>query len=72
MGKEMLSVKISGITCGNSIVRAKKAIMSIAGVSQVRIDLAENIAHITGNPSPDAVITALKEAGFAPGAANKR
>ncbi len=66
MSNENLRIKIGGVTCGNSIVRAQKVIKAIEGVSHVRIDLAENVARITGKPSPDAIIAALNEAGFAP------
>ena len=59
-----LQIQVSGICCGNSIVRAQKVIKVIKGVSKVRIDLANNLAHITGNPSPQAVVSALIEAGF--------
>ena len=70
MKKENLCIQISGVTCGNSIVRAQKAIKAITGVEHVRIDLAKNVARITGNPSPDAIVVALKEAGFAPKTGN--
>lgn len=64
MNDEGLQIQVSGICCGNSIVRAQKIIKAIEGVSKVRIDLANNLAHITGNPSPQAVVSALVDAGF--------
>ena len=64
MSQDNLQISVSGICCGNSIVRAQKVIKAIEGVSKVRIDLANNLAHISGNPSPHAVVKALIEAGF--------
>ena len=64
MSQDNLRISVNGICCGNSIVRAQKVIKAIEGVNKVRIDLANNLAHISGNPSPHAVVTALIEAGF--------
>ena len=64
MSQDNLQISVDGICCGNSIVRAQKVIKSIEGVGKVRIDLANNLAHISGDPSPDVVVAALIEAGF--------
>ena len=64
MSNADLKIQVSGICCGNSIVRAQKAIKTIEGVDRVRIDLANNLAHISGSPSPQAVVAALEAAGF--------
>jgi len=55
---------IGGICCGNSIVRAQKAIKSVAGVIKARIDLAKGLAHVDGEADPAAVVAALMQAGF--------
>lgn len=64
MYQTSLQINVSGICCGNSIVRARKVIKAFDSVSGVRIDLANNLAHIEGNPDPEAVVVALIEAGF--------
>ena len=64
MSQDNLRISVSGICCGNSIVRAQKAIKAIEGVNKVRIDLANNLAHIEGAPDPEAVVAGLIDAGF--------
>ena len=64
MHEKNFQISVGGICCGNSIVRAQKAIKTVEGVHKVRIDLANNLAHISGDLSPQAVVTALIDAGF--------
>ena len=64
MSQDNLRISVSGICCGNSIVRAQKAIKAIEDVNKVRIDLANKLAHIEGGPDPEAVVAGLIGAGF--------
>jgi Cu+-exporting ATPase len=64
MTEQTQDIPISGICCGNSIVRAQKTIKAVAGVTGVRIDLARHVAQVRGHFSADAVIAALNAAGF--------
>ena len=64
MNKSSLQIKIGGICCGNSIVRAQKVIKEFDGVQGVRIDLANNLAHIKGSPDANEIVAALIGAGF--------
>jgi copper chaperone CopZ len=67
MSETMRDIPIAGVCCGNSIVRAQKAIKAVAGVTGVRIDLAHNLAHVRGDFDAEAIIAALNAAGFAAG-----
>ena len=58
------SFDIGGVCCGNSIVKAQKAIRSVAGVIKTRIDLAKGLAHVESETDPAAVVAALTQAGF--------
>ncbi|MDA8364736.1 MAG: cation transporter [Gammaproteobacteria bacterium] len=62
---------IGGVCCGNSIVKALKAIRSVADVTQARIDLAKGLAHVEGEADPAAVVAALTQAGFSAAPAAK-
>jgi len=64
MTEQTQDIPISGICCGNSIVRAQKTIKSVAGVTGVRIDLTRHVAQVRGNFNADTVIAALNAAGF--------
>ncbi|TCK17985.1 heavy-metal-associated domain-containing protein [Thiogranum longum] len=64
MSQSDVQIKVGGICCGNSIVRAQKVIKAFDEVKAVRIDLANNLAHIEGSPDPEAIVAALIGAGF--------
>lgn len=66
-----LMFNIGGVCCGNSIVRAQKAIKTVAGVTKARIDLAKQLALVEGEADPVAVVTALTAAGFMASPANE-
>ena len=64
MNESTTEIPISGICCGNSIVRAQKLIKSIAGVEAVRIDLARKVAIVRGSFDTQAVTDVIATAGF--------
>lgn len=64
MNESTTEIPISGICCGNSIVRAQKLIKSIVGVEAVRIDLARKVAIVRGSLDTQADREVIATAGF--------
>ena len=64
MNESTTEIPISGICCGNSIVRAQKLIKSIVGVEAVRIDLARKVAIVRGSLDTQADTEVIATAGF--------
>jgi copper chaperone CopZ len=64
MGKFDLTADIQGMSCAHCSAAVTEAIKGVPGVSGVEVKLKENKAYIKGNPNKDAVIEAVKEAGF--------
>ncbi|MCM1452495.1 MAG: cation transporter [Clostridium sp.] len=56
--------KISGMMCKHCAARVEKAIMAVAGVSSVEINLEKGIADVKGDAMPDAVMSAVAAAGY--------
>jgi copper chaperone CopZ len=48
MSETPFEISITGIWCGSGIVRAKKAIREVPGVTAVKVDLARSIAVVEG------------------------
>lgn len=60
-------VKIEGMMCGHCKANVEKSIGSVAGVSEVKVDLAAKQAAVTFDPavaSLDAIKAAVKNAGY--------
>ncbi|WP_456374352.1 CopZ family metallochaperone [Thiolapillus sp.] len=57
-------LKISGMTCGHCVAHTQKALEAVPGVTQVEVTLEPGGAVITGDASLDALIAAVKDAGY--------
>lgn len=55
---------LSGLTCASCVASVEKAIKAVNGVDSVNVNLAERTALIYGQASPQAVITAIEQAGY--------
>jgi copper chaperone len=57
---------VQGMTCGHCVVSVAEEVSKIAGVSDVRVDLASGRVVITSDqPVTDAAVTeAVEEAGY--------
>ncbi len=58
------SFKIGGMRCNHCKNTAEKAIRKIPSVMEVTIDLSNNTAHVKGNPTDEAIKSAVEEIGF--------
>jgi copper ion binding protein len=60
-------IKIEGMMCGHCQANVEKAIGAVAGVSEVKVDLAAKQATVTFDPgvaSLDAIKAAVVDAGY--------
>ena len=62
----MQSFPIDGMTCASCVRRVEKAIAGVEGVAQAAVNLATERADVewTGKPASDAVVAAIKKAGY--------
>lgn len=55
---------IDGMSCASCVNRVQNALQQVQGVSQARVNLAERSALVLGDATPDALIQAVKNAGY--------
>ncbi|MCF1958444.1 copper ion binding protein, partial [Escherichia coli] len=55
---------IDGMTCASCVSKVHKALQSVDGVENVRVNLAERSALVTGEIDHDALVTAIEKAGY--------
>ncbi|MBD8531201.1 MULTISPECIES: heavy metal translocating P-type ATPase [unclassified Massilia] len=63
-GPVAASFDISGMTCGSCVARVEKAIRAVPGVAQVSVNLATERASVQGAAASEAVIAAVRKAGY--------
>lgn len=56
---------IDGMSCASCVGRVQNALQSVPGVSQARVNLAERSALVLGTASPQMLIDAVSNAGYA-------
>ena len=61
---DMIHLKITGMTCNHCVMHTKKALGSVSGVESVEVALEPGAAKVSGNADHDALIAAVKEAGY--------
>ena len=61
---EMLTLHISGLKCNHCKGNAEKAIRTVAGVTDVNIDLASGETIVSGNPEKEDVVRVVESLGF--------
>ncbi|MCP4992981.1 MAG: copper-translocating P-type ATPase, partial [Gammaproteobacteria bacterium] len=59
-----IQLKITGMNCGHCSASAQKALEAVAGVEHVEVTLEPGGATVTGSAGSDALIAAVKEAGY--------
>ncbi len=72
---QTLDISIGGMTCPHCPPALEKALRGIDGVRRASVNLATGMAHIAFDPSragTPALLTAIRQAGFLPGAAKVR
>ncbi len=55
---------VNGMKCDGCVAKATAAIRSVAGVTDVKVDLSGKSAVVKGDADPGAVIQALKQVGY--------
>lgn len=55
---------IDGMTCASCVSKVQKALQSVDGVENARVNLAERSALVTGDVSHDALVSAVEKAGY--------
>ena len=58
------SFDIGGMTCASCVARVEKAVRAVPGVTDASVNLALERASVRGTAAPDAVLTAVRQAGY--------
>ena len=61
---DVIHLKITGMTCNHCVMHTNKALQSVPGVESVEVTLEPGAAKITGNADNEALIAAVKDAGY--------
>ncbi len=64
MSEQTLRLSITGMMCAGCVSAVEKALQSVTGVHQANVNLAERTAMVTGDIEPNALLKAVKEAGY--------
>ena len=55
---------VKGMTCDNCVQHVTKAVREIAGVRDVKVELATNSAKVEGDFDDTKIIEAIEEEGY--------
>jgi copper chaperone CopZ len=58
------NLKITGMTCDHCVRHATKALESVDGAENVKVDLQQGSATVEGSVDAEQLISAVKEAGY--------
>ncbi|MGQ3903918.1 copper-exporting P-type ATPase CopA [Mixta calida] len=61
---ENYQLLIEGMSCASCVSRVEKALAQVDGVQQARVNLAERSALVIGSPQPEALVSAVVNAGY--------
>jgi len=61
---DSIQLLIDGMSCASCVSRVQKALQSVPGVAQARVNLAERTALITGRASVSELVSAVEQAGY--------
>jgi copper chaperone len=62
---DTIHLKVDGMTCMHCVSAVRKALAAVAGVEEVvEVSLETGSATVRGNADTDALIAAVKEAGY--------
>jgi Cu+-exporting ATPase len=62
--KNKLELSVQGMTCDGCVRSIERVVGRIPGVSNVDVELAENLAIVTGAFDANAVMEAIRKAGY--------
>ena len=63
-GAAALNVDIAGMTCASCVARVEKALRALPGVAEASVNLATERATVRGDASLDAIVGAVRAAGY--------
>ena len=66
---ETVRFPVAGMTCGSCVARITRSVRHVPGVSRVRVDLRNELASISRDPSlatNEAIAAAVVAAGYEP------
>ncbi|GKX56947.1 Cu+ exporting ATPase [Leminorella grimontii] len=61
---DSVQLLINGMTCASCVNKVQKALESVPGVAQARVNLAERSAMAFGTPDVGALVNAVEQAGY--------
>ncbi|MCG3462300.1 copper-exporting P-type ATPase CopA [Xenorhabdus bovienii] len=61
---DSIQLLLDGMTCASCVSKVQKALQSVDGVENARVNLAERSALVTGIASPNALVDAVIKAGY--------
>ncbi len=61
--KQSYQINITDMTCTSCVATVEKAILAVAGVSKVQVNLVAKKAYVTGG-APDTVVNAIIDQGY--------
>lgn len=61
---DSVQLLLTGMSCASCVSKVQHALEGVDGVEVARVNLAERSALVTGNPSNEALIAAVKNAGY--------
>ncbi|WP_372964147.1 heavy metal translocating P-type ATPase [Marinobacter sp.] len=62
--RDQVHLAVTGATCASCVNTIEKALLSVPGVTQAHMNLADNTATATGAPNTASLIDAIKSAGY--------
>ena len=60
----MITLNISGMTCGHCVQAVAKALNDVPGVERAGVELDSGIAVVEGTPDVQALLDAVQEEGY--------
>ncbi|ONF42221.1 copper-translocating P-type ATPase [Marinobacter lutaoensis] len=61
---EPLALAVSGATCASCVHTIERALRSVPGVRDAHMNLADQVATVTGDAEPEALVSAVEGAGY--------
>ena len=60
----MISLKVEGMTCNHCVMAVKNALESVAGTSDVKVDLQKGLATLNSSADIQELVAAVAEEGY--------
>lgn len=60
----MLTLKVSGMTCGHCVAAVTRAVNTVPEVESVKVDLTRGEVTVTGHPEINALRAAIVNQGY--------